>query len=110
MHLLIFPNQLFAQHPGFELNPRRVVLIEDSLFFGDANYPAKFHQQKLWLHRASMKRFEADLVAEGQQTVYLDHDPSPESLKRQLEKLIKPRTLKPRTCLLYTSPSPRDRG
>ena len=96
MHLLIFPNQLFAQHPGFELNPRRVVLIEDSLFFGDVNYPEKFHQQKLWLHRASMKRFEADLVAEGQQTVYLDHDPSPESLKRQLEKLIKPRTLKPK--------------
>ena len=96
MHLLIFPNQLFAKHPGFKRDPRQVVLIEDSLFFGDANYPAEFHQQKLWLHRASMKRFAAQCKDDGFKTVYLDHDCEEDSLKRQLEKLFKPKTLKPK--------------
>ena len=39
------------------------VLIEDSLFMGDPQYPMKFHKQKLWLHRASMKRYEQMLQA-----------------------------------------------
>ena len=96
MHLLVFPNQLFAKHPGLKNDPRQVVLIEDSLFFGDANYPAEFHQQKLWLHRASMKRYEAQCVDQGFKTVYLDHDSAEDSLKRQLEKLFKPKKLKPK--------------
>jgi len=58
MNLLVFPHQLFADHPGLKLKPSRVVLIEDSLFFGDPQYPMKFHKQKLWLHRATMKRYE----------------------------------------------------
>jgi len=50
---LIFPHQLFKNHPAIN-NNRNVYLIEDPLFFGDANYPAKFHKQKLVFHRASM--------------------------------------------------------
>ena len=96
MHLLIFPNQLFAKHPGLKRNPRRIVLIEDSLFFGDANYPAKFHKQKLWLHRASMKRYEATLADKEYKTIYLDHCDQPDSLKNHLESLFKPKTLKPK--------------
>ena len=96
MHLLVFPNQLFANHPGLKKNPKRVVLIEDSLFFGDSYYPAKFHKQKLWLHRASMKRFELSLKEQGVSTVYLDHDASPDSLKVQLQKLYKAKSLKPK--------------
>jgi deoxyribodipyrimidine photolyase-related protein len=96
MHLLVFPNQLFAKHPGLKNNPTRVVLIEDSLFFGDSHYPAKFHKQKLWLHRASMKRFEATLKDQGSSTIYFDHIPSRDSLQTQLEKLFRPRTLKPK--------------
>ena len=53
MILLIFPNQLFAKHPGLKRDPSRVVLLEDSLFFGDHRYPMQFHKQKLWLHRAA---------------------------------------------------------
>ena len=49
--LLIFPHQLFEPHPGLEPAPSRIVLIEDSLFFGDRHHPASFHVQKLWLHR-----------------------------------------------------------
>lgn len=97
MHLLIFPNQLFSKHPGLKRNPQRVVLIEDSLFFGDAQYLAKFHQQKLWLHRASMKRYGASLDQQQDfKTVYLDHQSGVDSLKAQLQKLFKPKTLKPK--------------
>ncbi|MEE2879381.1 MAG: cryptochrome/photolyase family protein [Pseudomonadota bacterium] len=55
--LLIFPHQLFAHHPGLDKRPDRIVLIEDNLFFGDRQYPMRFHKQKLWLHRASMTRY-----------------------------------------------------
>ncbi|MEL6108286.1 MAG: cryptochrome/photolyase family protein [Planctomycetota bacterium] len=73
IHLLVPPNQLFAKHPGLNSNPDRVVLIEDSLFFGDARYPAQFHRQKLWLHRATMKRYEAELRTAGRDVLYLDY-------------------------------------
>ncbi|MCH2183609.1 MAG: cryptochrome/photolyase family protein, partial [Mariniblastus sp.] len=88
MDLLIFPNQLFQSHPGFRLKPERVVLIEDSLFFGDDRYPLRFHQQKLWLHRVSMKRFEARLQQQGYSTVYLEYDPAPHSLVTHLQGLL----------------------
>lgn len=59
--LLIFPHQLFAAHPGLDEGPDRIVLIEDSLFFGDPHYPMKFHKQRLWLHRTTMARYKAGL-------------------------------------------------
>ena len=96
MHLIVFPNQLYAKHPGLAQKPKRVVLIEDSLFFGDAHYPARFHKQKLWMHRSSMKRYQATLEKKGLATDYLEHIDAPESLRTQLQRLFKP-------CLLYTS-------
>ncbi|MEL7116062.1 MAG: cryptochrome/photolyase family protein, partial [Pseudomonadota bacterium] len=63
--LLVFPNQLFADHPGLQDRPDRVVLVEDPLFFGDPTYPATFHKQKLWLHRASMAQYSARLASAG---------------------------------------------
>ena len=39
-------------------------------FFGDAQYPAKFHKQKLALHRASMKHFAVDLDAQKYEVDY----------------------------------------
>lgn len=89
MNLLVFPNQLFLKHPALKFRPSKVVLVEDSLFFGDSNYPAKFHKQKLWLHRASMKRYESFLREKGISTIYLEYDPEPESLKRHLAKVKK---------------------
>ncbi|MEM9289771.1 MAG: cryptochrome/photolyase family protein, partial [Pseudomonadota bacterium] len=62
--LLIFPHQLFEDHPGLTAAPDKVVLIEDPLFFGDHQYPATFHKQKLWLHRASMARYAQRLKAD----------------------------------------------
>ncbi|MEM9584645.1 MAG: cryptochrome/photolyase family protein [Pseudomonadota bacterium] len=65
--LLIFPHQLFENHPGLDASPERIVLIEDPLFFGDPQYPAKFHKQKLWLHRASMAQYAERLKKSGHQ-------------------------------------------
>jgi len=56
---LVFPHQLFADHPALAEN-RPSLLIEDPLFFGtDSEQPLAFHAKKLILHRATMKRWAA---------------------------------------------------
>ncbi|ASU32527.1 cryptochrome/photolyase family protein [Mucilaginibacter xinganensis] len=50
---IIFPHQLFQNHPALQ-EGRVVYLVEEWLFFRQYN----FHQQKLVLHRASMKFYE----------------------------------------------------
>ena len=86
--LLVFPHQLFADHPGLADEPTQIYLIEDSLFFGDTEHPASFHKQKLWLHRASMKRYEARLKEAGHKVTYLDHAPGGSSLQQLFEKTL----------------------
>ncbi len=86
MILAVFPHQLYANHPGLEFDPERIVLIEEALFFGDTYHPVRFHQQKLWLHRATMKRFEADLLEKGQPVGYVEYDPSPKALGQALQR------------------------
>lgn len=49
---LIFPHQLFANHPCI-IRGQHVYLIEEWLFLKQY----RFHQQKLVLHRASMKKY-----------------------------------------------------
>ncbi len=68
---LIYPHQLYADHPAVA-DDRLHVLIEDILFFGDSRYPARFHKQRLLLHRASMKRYEAETLANCR-TRYIDY-------------------------------------
>ena len=51
---------------------RPVLLVEDSLFFGDRRYPCKFHKQKIVLHRSSLKHYQAKLQKEGHQVIYLE--------------------------------------
>ena len=50
---IIFPNQLYKQHPAIHSN-RSVYLIEEWHFFNQY----QFHKEKLVLHRASMKFYE----------------------------------------------------
>jgi len=71
--LLVFPHQLFAAHPGLTAGVDAVCLVEDNLFFGDPHHTQAFHKQKLWLHRASMKRFAQQLEADGHAVTYVDH-------------------------------------
>ncbi|MDF1861992.1 MAG: cryptochrome/photolyase family protein [Verrucomicrobiales bacterium] len=71
---LVFPHQLFESHPALE-KERPVYLIEDTLFFGDPHAsPGRFHQQKILLHRASMKAFQERLEGLGYHVTYLEYD------------------------------------
>lgn len=89
MHaLLIFPHQLFDEHPGLASSPDQVILVEDDLFFGDHVYPAAFHKQKLWLHRSSMKRYEQLLQGRGLSVEYVDHLATDPALDRVFEALV----------------------
>ncbi|MEO1642943.1 MAG: cryptochrome/photolyase family protein, partial [Pseudomonadota bacterium] len=85
--LLIFPNQLFAEHPALADQPDRIVLIEDSLFFGDPQYSMTFHKQKLWLHRASMTRYAKMLKNEGEIVETVRYQSDKWILKETVERL-----------------------
>lgn len=60
----IYPHQLYKDHPAIHKD-RLHLLLEDPLFFGDPTYPATFHKQKLMLHRASMKRYDDEILGAG---------------------------------------------
>ncbi|MFK7854291.1 MAG: cryptochrome/photolyase family protein [Granulosicoccus sp.] len=62
---LVFPNQLYKDHPVLRVPVEKVLLLEDSLFFGDSQYPLRFHKQKLAYHRATMRHFANEVVSAG---------------------------------------------
>ena len=71
---LVFPHQLYADHPSIQPG-RPVALIEDSLLFGsDPVWKIQMHQQKVVLHRASMKAFASRLQEAGHEVLYREHD------------------------------------
>ncbi|MGB1699896.1 MAG: cryptochrome/photolyase family protein, partial [Nannocystaceae bacterium] len=65
----------------------RVALVEDSLFFGDRHHPARFHRQKLWFHRATMKRYAKTLEDRGHEVAYVEHREDREPLCQLLQDL-----------------------
>ena len=72
---LIFPHQLFDSHPA--LAPGRpVLLVEDSLFFGDRHAPARFHRHKLLFHRASMSAYAERLRRAGFRVDIAGYEPA----------------------------------
>lgn len=77
---LIFPNQLFRDTDYLDKN-QPVFLVEEFLFFRQY----KFHKQKIALHRASMKFYEAHLVKKKFRVIYIEST-SPLS---DIRKLIK---------------------
>jgi deoxyribodipyrimidine photolyase-related protein len=68
MFFILFPHQLF--HNVSLLRGKRVLLVEEPLFF--TQY--RFHIQKIIMHRASMKAYEAYLIAEGIDVVYVEDE------------------------------------
>ncbi len=69
---LVYPHQLFKNHPAI-VSGREVWLIEDPLFFGnDPSWPTAMHQQKLMLHRASMKAYAVELESLGHRIRYIE--------------------------------------
>ncbi|WP_084397542.1 cryptochrome/photolyase family protein [Henriciella aquimarina] len=87
--LLIFPHQLFGHHPGLDKRPDRICLIEDTLFFGDRQYPMAFHKQKLWLHRASMARYAKRLEGLKPAFEYIRYQTGEPLLKPTIARLAK---------------------
>ncbi len=63
-YTLIYPNQLFPNHPGISRN-RRSILIEEPLFFGDEKYPVNYHKKKIALHHMSMRRYLSERLKDG---------------------------------------------
>lgn len=68
MIFFLFPHQLFRNVAP--LVGKRVFLIEESLFFRQY----AFHLQKIILHRASMKAYEAYLQNSGIDVVYVEDE------------------------------------
>jgi deoxyribodipyrimidine photolyase-related protein len=64
---IIFPHQLFKEHPALQKGTK-IFLVEEFLFFNKIN----FHKQKLVLHRASMKTYEAFLLQQKFEVVYIE--------------------------------------
>jgi deoxyribodipyrimidine photolyase-related protein len=62
---IIYPHQLFRRHPALHTT-RTVYLVEAFLFFRQY----RFHQQKIWLHRATMKQYAELLDEKGYRVVY----------------------------------------
>ena len=65
-HTLIYPNQLFDINPSCSKN-RKLLIIEDPLFFGDHKYPINFHKKKLMLHYLSIRRYANNKREQGYQ-------------------------------------------
>ena len=63
-YVFIYPNQLFENHPALSKN-KRVLLIEEPLFFGDTKYSVKFHKKKIFLHHLSIKSYVDFLKSAG---------------------------------------------
>ncbi len=64
---LIFPHQLYKDHPALHKNIP-VCLVEEQLFFSQY----RFHRQKLVLHRASMKYYADRLNKKGYDVKYVE--------------------------------------
>ncbi|MCY7367331.1 MAG: cryptochrome/photolyase family protein [Chamaesiphon sp.] len=63
---IVFPHQLFREHPA--LMPGRIVyLVEEWLFF----HQYRFHQQKLLLHRSTMRMYADYLIQQGYELRYI---------------------------------------
>ena len=65
---LVFPHQLFEQHPAFA-EVQTFWLIEDDLFF----MRLPFHRKKLAYHRASMSYYAEKLRSKGFEVRYIEH-------------------------------------
>lgn len=90
---LVFPHQLYAEHPAIEAlddggdSGGRVVMVEDTLYFGDPSYPMRFHKQRLSLHRASMQHYRRRLERAGFAVTYVEYENERRTLHRLFERL-----------------------
>jgi deoxyribodipyrimidine photolyase-related protein len=79
---LIFPHQLFESSPMIE-NGHAVILVEEFLFFRQY----KFHQQKIALHRASMKKYADHLKHLSIDCTYIESHEKESDIRELIKKL-----------------------
>jgi len=83
-YFVLYPHHLFEFVEPLE--GHTILLVEESFFF--TYY--RFHVQKLILHRASMKFYEAYLIQKGFKVKYLENDSALEAYKHQPITLYDP--------------------
>jgi len=81
---IIFPHQLFKNNKAL-IAGREVYFIEEFLFFNQY----AFHQQKLILHRASMKAYADKLIKSGFTVSYISSDDSQADIRKLIAALVK---------------------
>ena len=70
---LVYPHQLFADHPAVAAG-RPIALIEEPLLFGtDPQWPCRIHRQRALLHRCSMHAYAERLRGQGHQVNLTRH-------------------------------------
>ena len=81
---IIFPHQLFKDNPIVQKG-KKVYLVEEALYFKQFH----FHQQKIVLHRASMKFYEDYLMKKGIEVIYIEHHQKESDCEKLIETLSK---------------------
>ncbi len=79
---IIFPNQLYKEHPAI-YNNRPTYLVEEWHFFNQY----QFHKEKIVLHRASMKFYEAFLKNQGLEVYYIESIEAQNRIALLIDKL-----------------------
>lgn len=67
---IIFPEQLFEELSFSKHHP--IYLLEDSLVYGDHQYPLNLHFSKRVFHRATMKAYAEHLTSQGYDVTYVE--------------------------------------
>lgn len=93
---LVYPHQLYEHNPALS-KARKVLVIEDELYFRQY----RFHQQKILLHRASMKYYQDRLRNEGFEVEYIDAS----DLRSRTDELFKQLSLQNARAIHYTETS-----
>ncbi len=73
---LVFPHQLFEDHPVLRKNPEKVLLVHHSLFYGDAKHPIRFHEKKIAYHDSTMMAYANQLERSGTPVEVIGYDSS----------------------------------
>lgn len=95
---LIFPNQLFPKHPAINGGVSTVYLIEDSLYFGDSEYPASMHSLKLQYHKDTMDSFEESLASADYEVRRIEYESPRSQLPTLFDELKKEKASVVRVC------------
>lgn len=82
--VIIFPHQLFKTHPAL-IKDAVIFLTEEYLFFKQFN----FHQQKLMLHRATMKFYESWLLQNKCRVQYIEASQKESDCRLLIDQLFK---------------------